>query len=222
MNLPAQLFSNDSLWLANAAFVWLLYLAWLYAPWRKLLGNAGMMNALIGLMFCTPVFWQLNAGIHAGFNFHLIGSTLFLLMFGWPVALITLTLNMTGTWIYSGIDLITLGLNGLLMLAVPMLFSEALLRFCRRYLPKNFFVFVLLNGFACAGLATSLMMAATTLVLLTLSHYTWPEIQYHYLIPAPILIFAEAFVTGAVITGFAVSQPASVMNFSEEEYLTGK
>jgi uncharacterized membrane protein len=222
MNLPAQLFSNDSLWLANAAFAWLLYLAWLYAPWRKLLGNAGMMNALIGLMFCTPVFWQLNAGIHAGFNFHLIGSTLFLLMFGWPVALIALTLIMTGTWIYSGIDLITLGLNGLLMLAVPMLFSEALLRFCRRYLPKNFFIFVLLNGFACAALATSLMMAATTLVLLTLSHYTWPEIQYHYLIPAPILIFAEAFVTGAVITGFTVSQPASVMNFSEEEYLTGK
>ncbi|MFA6971496.1 MAG: energy-coupling factor ABC transporter permease [Gallionella sp.] len=222
MNLPAQLFSNDSLLLANYAFVWLLYLAVRRAPWRKLLDNTHMMNALIGLMFCTPVFWQLSAGIRPGFNFHLIGATLFLLMFGWPIALICLSAVMLGSWIYAGMDLMTLGLNGCLMLAVPMLFSEALLRFCRRYLPKNFFVFVLVNGFACAALATILMIAATSLVLLALSHYTWPEIQYHYLIPAPILVFAEAFATGAVITAFTVSHPEAVMNFSEKEYLTGK
>jgi uncharacterized membrane protein len=222
MNLPAQLFASDSLLLANYLFAWLLYRAARGAPWRKLLGNSSMMNALIGLMFCTPVFWQLNAGIHAGFNFHLIGSTLFLLLFGWHIALIALSVVMLVTWLYSGIDLITLGLNGLLMLAVPMLFSETLLRIARRYLPKNFFIFVLLNGFACAALATMLMMFATTLVLLELTHYTWPQIQYHYLIPAPILIFAEAFATGAVITGFTVSNPEAVMNFSIAEYLTGK
>ena len=222
MNLPAQLFASDSLLLANFVFAFLLYQAVRRVPWRTALKNTSMMNALIGLMFCTPVFWHLSAGIRPGFNFHLIGSTLFLLMFGWPIALITLTLVMLGTWIYAGMDLITLGLNGLLMLAVPMLFSEGLLRFCRRFLPKNFFVFVLVNGFACAALATMMMIAATSLVLLGLTHYTWPEIQYHYLIPAPILVFAEAFATGAVITAFTVSHPEAVMNFSEKEYLTGK
>lgn len=222
MNLPAQLFASDSLLLANYLFAWLLYRAARQAPWRKLRDNASMMNGLIGLMFCTPVFWQLNAGIHAGFNFHLIGSTLFLLMFGWPIALVALSVVMLITWLYSGIDLMTLGLNGLLMLAVPMLFSETLLRISQRYLPKNFFLFVLLNGFACAALATMLMMFAMTLVLLGMTHYTWPQIQYHYLIPAPILIFAEAFTTGAVITAFTVSHPEAVMNFSEAEYLTGK
>lgn len=222
MNLPAQLFANDWLLLANAAFALLLLRAARLAPWRALLNNTGTMNALIGLLFCTPVFWHLNAGIHAGFNFHLIGSTLFLLMFGWPVALIALTIVMLVTWLYSGMELITLGINGLLMLAVPMLFAEGLLRFARRNLPKNFFLFVLLNGFACAALATILMMAATSLVLLGLTHYTWPQIQYHYLIPAPILIFAESFATGAVLTAFTVSQPEAVVNFSVEDYLTGK
>lgn len=222
MNLPAQLFSGDSLLLANYLFAWLLYRAARQAPWRTLLNNAGMTNALVGLLFCTGVFWQLNAGIRPGFNFHLIGSTLFLLMFGWPIALLSLTLIMSGTWLYTGMNLMTLGINGLLMLAVPMLFSEVLLRICQRYLPKNFFLFVLLNGFACAALASILMMAATTLILLGLTHYTWPQIQYHYLIPAPILIFAEAFATGAVITAFTVSQPEAVMNFSVQEYLTGK
>lgn len=222
MNLPAQLFSGDSLLLANYLFAWLLYRAARSAPWRKLLDNTDMINALVGLLFCTGVFWQLNAGIRPGFNFHLIGATLFLLMFGWPIALLSLTLIMFGSWLYTGMDLMTLGINGLLMLAVPMLLSEALLRFCRRYLPKNFFLFVLLNGFACAALSSMLMMAATTLVLLGLTHYTWPQIQYHYLIPAPILIFAEAFATGAVITAFTVAQPEAVMNFSVRDYLTGK
>ena len=222
MNLPAQLFSSDSLLLANYAFAWLLYRAARGAPWQKLLSNTGMMNGMIGLMFCTPVFWHLNAGIHPGFNFHLIGSTLFLLMFGWHIALIALSIVMLITWLYSGLDLITLGLNGLLMLAVPMLPGEILLRFARRYLPKNFFIFVLLNGFFCAALATILMMLVTTLVLLALTHYSWPQLQYHYLIPAPILVFAEAFATGAILTGFTVSHPEAVMNFSETEYLTGK
>lgn len=222
MNLPAQLFASDWLMLSNAVFAYVLYRAIRTAPWRTLISNSGMINALIGLLFCTPLFWHLNAGIHPGFNFHLIGATLFLLMFGWQIGLLALSTVMLGSWLYSGMELVTLGINGLLMLAVPMLFGEAMLRFARCCLPKNFFLFVLLNGFACAALATMLMMLATTLVLLALTHYTWPQIQYHYLIPAPILIFAEAFATGAVITAFTVSQPEAVMNFSVADYLTGK
>lgn len=222
MNLPAQLFASNWLLLANMLFGFVLYRAARIAPWRTLLDNHIMFNALVGLMFCMPVFWYMSAGIHPGFNFHLIGSTLFFLMFGWPIALIMLTVIMLGIWLYTGVELVTLGLNGLLMLALPMLVSEALLRFAQRFLPKNFFIFVLLNGFFCAALATTIMMAAVCLVLIGLTPYTWLQIQYHYLIPAPILIFAEAFATGAVITGFAVSQPEAVMNFSEQDYLIGK
>ena len=222
MNLPASLFASDWLWLGNLIFLVLLARALRFARWRELFANNIRFNALVGLLFGISVLWQLSAGIRPGFNFHLVGATLFLLMFGWPIALITLALVMLGTWIYADMDLITLGINGLLMLAIPMLFSEWLLRVSQRNLPKNLFLFVLLNGFACAGFAMMLMVAATTLVLLALSHYTWPEIQYHYLIPAPILIFAEAFATGAMITAFTVSQPEAVKNFSEKDYLTGK
>jgi len=222
MNLPAQLFTGDVLWLGNLLFFIVLVHALKRVEWRDLFGNQVRTSALIALLLFTPVFWHLNAGIHPGFNFHLIGATLFLLIFGWPVGLLALTLVMLATWLYSGIDLASIGLNGLMMLTVPMLLSEALLRFSQRVLPKNFFVFVLLNGFACAGLATIAMIAATTLLLLGFSHYTWAQIQYHYLIPAPILIFAESFATGAFITAFTVSQPEAVKNFSVDDYLTGK
>lgn len=222
MNLPAQLFSHDSLWLANLLFFLVLVRAVKRAEWRELFSNNIRTHALIVLVMLAPIYWHLNAGIRPGFNFHLIGATLFLLMFGWPVALLALTLVMLVTWLHMGIDLASLGLNGLMMLAIPMLCSETLLRFSQRNLPKNFFIFVLLNGFASAGLATIMMIAATTLVLLGLSHYTWPEIQYHYFIPAPIIIFAEAFATGAFITAFTVAQPEAVKNFSVADYLTDK
>jgi len=222
MNLPAVLFSSDFLWLANILFLVLLVRAVRYANWRELLNNNIRFNALIGLVLGISIFWQLNAGIRPGFNFHLLGATLFVLMFGWSIALVTLTLVMFGTWIYSDMDLVSLGLNGLVMLATPILSSELLLRFSQRYLPKNLFLFVLLNGFVCAGFAIAIMMAVTTLILLVLTNYTWPEIQYHYFIPAPILMFAESFATGAMITGFVVAQPEAVLNFSDKDYLEGK
>ncbi|MGC2167089.1 MAG: energy-coupling factor ABC transporter permease [Gallionella sp.] len=220
MNFPSSLFifGDDWLWLGNLTLFILIMRALQFANWRELFNNNIRCNALIGLMFCTPVFWLLNAGIHPGFNFHLIGATLFTLMFGWPIALIMLSLVMLGIWIFSGIDLVTLGINGLVMLVVPILFSEGLLRFSQRYLKKNPFLFVLFNGFVCAGLAILMMTIATTLLLLALSGYTWTVIQHHYLIPAPGLIFIEAFATGALITGFTVSQPEAVMNFKSIEF----
>jgi len=222
MNLPASLFGFDWLWLGNLLFLVLLIHAMRLAKWRELFGNSIRFNALIGVMFAITIFWLLNAGIRPGFNFHLVGATLFVLLFGWPIALVTLTMVMLGTWLYKGMDMVALGLNGLMMLAIPVLFSEWLLRFSQRHMPKNLFMFVLWNGFFCAACAIALMMAATTLLLLALTHYTWAEIQYHYFIPAPILIFAEAFATGAVITGFTVSQPEAVENFSDADYLDGK
>jgi uncharacterized membrane protein len=181
-----------------------------------------MVNALVGLIFGTFMLWQLNAGIRLGFNFHILGSTLFVLMFGWQIATVSITLIMLATWFRLDVGLASLGLNGLIMIGVPVLFSEWLLHFSRRNLPKNLFLFVLFNGFACAAFSIVLIVLATSLVLLGLSHYTLAEIQYHYFAPSLIIMITEAFATGMVITAFTVSQPNAVMNFSVEEYLTGK
>jgi uncharacterized membrane protein len=222
VNLPAQLFASDWLWLANFVFGLLFYRAVRYAPWRSLLDNGTMVNALVGLLFGAFVFWQFNAGIRPGFNFHILGSTLFMLMFGWQIATVSITLVMLATWLRADVGLVTLGINGLLMVALPVLFSEWLLRFSKRRLPKNLFLFVLWNGFFCSMLAIILNVIATTLLLLLLSRYTWGEIQHHYLVATPIIMITEGFVTGMLITAFTVFEPQAVMNFNDEEYLAGK
>jgi uncharacterized membrane protein len=222
VNLPASLFSTDWLWLFDLLFAAFLWRAARQADWKALLGNQTMTHALTGLLIGAFMFWQFNAGIRPGFNFHILGATLFVLMFGWEIAVVCLTLVMAGTFFRADADWVALGLNGLLMIAVPVLFSEWLLRFSQQNLPKNLFFYVLWNGFICGGVAIVLNVAATTLLLLLLSHYTWEEIKYHYLIAAPIIMLTEAFMTGMLITAFTVFQPEAVKNFSDAEYLDGK
>ena len=96
MNLPASLFGSDWLWLGNLIFLALLARALQFAQWRELFANNIRFNALVGLLFGISVLWQLSAGIRPGFNFHLVGATLFLLMFGWPIALIIFGLFLIG------------------------------------------------------------------------------------------------------------------------------
>jgi uncharacterized membrane protein len=222
VNLPATLFNIEWLWLFDLLFAVFLYQALSKADWRKLLDNKTMTNALVGLVIGAFVFWQFNAGIRPGFNFHILGATLFVLMFGWRIAVATLTLIMLVSFFKAGSDWIALGINGLLMIAIPALFTEWLLRFSQQNLPKNLFFYVLWNGFICAGLSIVLNVAATTLLLLLLTHYTWAEVQHHYLIAAPIIMLTEAFMTGMLITSFTVFQPESVESFSDAEYLDGK
>lgn len=222
MNLPAKLFSSDLLWLTDVLFAYILYRAAVRAPWKEVLDNSIMVNALVGLTVGAFFFWQMNAGIRPGINFHVLGSTLFMLMFGSQVATVAIAVVMLATWLRTDAALITLGLNGLLMISLPVIFSEWLLRFSKRNLPKNLFLFVLWNGFVCGAFSIILNVAATSVLLLLQTHYTWPQIQYHYFIPAPMIALAEAFTTGALITAFTVFQPDAVMNFSDEEYINGK
>ena len=222
MNLPAQLFAGDFLWLANFFFAIFLFRAARYAPWRIVLDNSIMVNALVALVFGAFLLWQMNAGFRPGFNFHILGSTLFMLMFGWHIATISISLVMLATWLRTDASFITLGLNGLLMIVIPVLFSDWLLRFSKRRLPRNLFLFVLWNGFFCGGFSIALNVLTTTVLLLVMSPYTWAEIQHNYLIATPIIMITEAFTTGMLITAFTVFKPEAVLNFSDEEYLAGK
>lgn len=222
MNLPSQLFPNDWLWLGNLIFAFLLSRALWRADWRDLLRNPARINALVALTIGAFIFWQMNAGFRPGLNHHILGTTLFVLMFGWEIAIAAITAVMLATWVRMDMSWLSLGLNGLSMVVLPVLFSEWVLRLSRRHLPKNLFLYVLGNGFLCSALAIMLTVLTGSLLMLALSPYNWQLIKHSYLVAAPIIMLTEAFTTGAMITAFTVFQPEAVLNFSEEEYLVGK
>lgn len=222
MNLPAAIFPSDWLWLSNALFaVWSL-LALQRADWRGFLANATQTNALVALTFGAFLLWQINAGFRPGFNFHILGATLFLLLFGRHIASIALTLVMAGTWLRLEMDFLSFGLNGLVMIVLPVLFSDWMLRVAQKNLPRNLFVYVLLNGFVCGAIAIFLAVACASLLMLALTSHTWPSLVHNYLIATPIIMLTEAFTNGVMITSFVVFLPEAVGSFSDKDYIEGK
>ena len=213
MNIAASLLAPGHDWvgLGNIIFVLLLIVAVLSIRGRDLLDNHSQVNALVGLVFCTAAIWQLGVQIHPGLKFHLIWANLFLLMFGWPVALTSLALVMLGTCLITTRDISTLGINGILMLVIPMFFSEVFLRISQRYLPKNPFVFLLFNGFAGAAVGNFFMYFAT-LVLLALVNFSWPAIHQSDYVSSLAFMYSEAFSTGAILAAFVVTKPEAVKN----------
>ena len=220
--MPAQLFPSDWLWLANLIFGTLLFKSIRRAPWRALLANGTMVNALVALTLGGWVMWKMSAGFKPGFNHHILGATLFLLMFGRHIALVMLSLILAVTWVRADLNFLSLGLNGLTMIVLPVLFSEWMLNKVQQNLAKNFFVYILLNGFLCSALAMMLAVTGATLVMLGLTAYTWPVIAHSYLIAAPIIVVTEAFLTGMLLTAFVLFQPQAVSSFRDEDYLVGK
>ena len=220
--MPAQLFPSDWLWLANLILGIVLIKAIWRAPWRSLLANATMVNALVALTLGGWVMWQMSAGFRPGFNHHILGATLFVLMFGRSIALVMLSLIMVLTWLRADLNFLSLGLNGLTMIVLPVLFSDWMLKKVQQKLSKNFFVYILINGFLCAGLSMMIAVASATVMMLTLTAYTWPVIVRSYLVAAPIIVVTEAFLTGMLLTAFVLFQPAAVGSFRDEDYLAGK
>ena len=217
MNIAAPLLALGHDWvrLGNIIFVLLIIVAVLSIRWRNLLDNDSRVHALVGLLFCTSAIWQLGVQIHPGFKLHLIWANLFQLMFGWPIALTSLALIMLGTSLITAQDISTLGVNGILMLVIPIFFSEVLLRFSQRYLPKNPFVFLLFYGFAGAAIGFFFMYFAT-IVLLALVNFSWPVIHQTDYVSSLAFMYSEAFSTGSILAAFVVTKPEAVKCFFVE------
>ncbi len=222
MSLPAELFPPALLWLSNLIFAVLLARAIWFAPWRLLDSSATRSNAVVGLTMGAFVFWQLSPGVRPGLHHHLLGATLLMLMFGRHIAFCVLSLVLLGSMLYTHADLIALGINGLVLIALPVFFSELALNFSQRRLPKHFMIYVLGNGFLCAILAMLLVVLATALLLAIFGSYNWSILFNNYLAFTPVICFAEGFTTGMLITAFVAFMPDAVTTFNDEDYLKGK
>lgn len=221
MNLTYQLFPG---WLHVAAtvlFILLLAKAVHGAPWRQF-RNRELLHVFLGSCVFLLLIWSLKAGIKPGFTFHLLGATLFTLMYGWEIALIAIALVLSGSALSGFIEWQAYAVNALVMGAIPVLFSYAVLRLAVWYLPHHFFVYVLVNAFFCAGLAMALTVLTASLLLVTLGPYSFEVVRRDYLAFLPFMIFGEGFMTGMLITGMALMKPEWLRTFDDRRYLAGK
>ncbi|MGM0595056.1 MAG: energy-coupling factor ABC transporter permease [Pseudomonadota bacterium] len=221
MNFPASLFPEMFYW--GAHLLYLLVMAWaLYtAPWH-MLRDSENLHVLLGAAVALMLLWSMKAGIRPGMNFHLLGATLLMLMFGWQFALMVISTVLVGQGLYGNIEWFSFSVNALMMGVGPVLFSFAVYRLSQYYLPKHFFIYTLFNGFFCAALTMALVVATTCLLLYCCGGYSWDDIYYRYLPFAPLMIFAEAFFTGMLATSMVLFRPEWIGSFDDRRYLHGK
>ena len=215
------LLSSLAVWSSVLLYAWILFLAWRLAPWRKL-QEAEQLHVFLGSTLILILLWQLRVEVQPGLSFHLLGLTVVTLMLGWSLtvlaaglALAVVEFHTTGHWE-------SFALNALLGGVIPITLTQMLLILIRWYLPKHFFVFILVNGFLTGGFVGILTgyLAAGLLVAGRVS--TFAELDQTFFPFFPLMFLPEATLNGWILVILVVFRPQWVYSFSDEQYLKGK
>ena len=202
-------------WLA-----WLPTLAWALArqPWRAL-ASGERLHVYLGATVVVLTLWMIRAGVDAGLNLHLLAVTSLTLMFGGPMAVVSVSAVLLLTTLNGAAGWTALGLNFLVMGAGPILLTQVLLRLAQRFLPLNFFVYIFVNAFLCGGLSVLLAGAASAALLNAFGPYDAAHLLDHYLGFYALMFFPEAVFNGMVMTLIVAYRPGWCRSFTDRLYL---
>jgi uncharacterized membrane protein len=206
-------------WLGLAVLAW----RWLMSgDWRQLMEPA-RLNLFLGATVAVLALWQIRTGIKPGLALHLYGMAALTLMFGFWRASFAGVLILLANAAFGRGSWNALGIDALLVAALPAAVSWGVFRLLDRRLPNHFFVYVLGNGFFGAALSVAAIGLATTALMAIAGAYPLDYLLKHYTPYAALLIsWAEAFSTGMVITVMAVYRPAWLETFDDVKYLQNK
>ena len=205
-------------WLGLAVLAW----RWLMSgDWRRL-AEPQRLNLFLGATVAVLALWQIRTGIKPGLPFHLYGMAALTLMFGFWRATFSGTLILLANAAFGRGSWPALGVDTLLMAALPAAVSWGFFRLLDRRLPNHFFVYVLGNGFFGAALSVVAIGLATTAVMVLAGAYPLDYLLASYTPYALLISWGEAFSTGMVITVMAVYRPAWLESFDDIKYIQNK
>ncbi len=222
LHIPSGLLPGSLLWAGNLLFLLCLLVAIRLAPWKALFEKQENQHVFLGAVVILLSIWGIKAGISPGLGFHHLGATLFTLMFGWPLAIIGLTITMLASLLLQASDWSSLGVNSLLSIVIPIFVSHLILKFSQKRLPDNFFIYIFICAFFGAGIAIAVSRLSAIALLSVINAYPDVQLIEESLQYLPLIMFPEAFVTGMLITIFVVYHPDWVSTFDDDRYIKGK
>lgn len=208
-----------------AGWVGLALVAWrwlLSGDWRRLVEPA-RLNLFLGATVAVLGLWQIRTGVKPGLDFHLFGMAGLTLMFGFWRATFAGALILLANAAFGHNSLAALGVDVLLLAALPAWVSWNLMRILERRLPNHFFVYVLGNGFFGAALSVAAIGLGVTTVMAVSGAYPLAYLRDYYTPYLTLLIaWGEAFLTGMAVTLMAVYRPAWLESFDDARYIRNK
>ncbi len=221
VELSGTLFSSTFLVWAGILYLLALASALRMAPWRRL-ADSEQLHVFLGSCVVLILLWHVRAQVDPAWSFHLLGVTVVTLMFGWSLALLAssialaaVTLNLGHDWSGFVVNAITLGL-------LPITLTQVILVLVRSLLPKNFFIYVLVNGFLTAGFVALVSGYLATGLLVMSGAFSMLELEETFIPFFPLMFLPEAILNGWIITILVLYRPHWVSSFSDRLYLHGK
>lgn len=185
-----------------------------FRPWSVLRTEA-LRNAWLAAVVLLAAALGAQARLPGDFPVVLSGACLLVLMFGWPLGVLTgVAVAVAGAWLGgTGLDraLALAAWSG----AVPATLALAIGLAMRRWLPRNVFVYIL--GRAFGGTAAATMLAAAL-------HVAWWQVasgsgESPLLTAGWLIAWGEAFLTGALASIFVAFRPQWMLTWSDARYL---
>ncbi|MCP3866677.1 MAG: molecular chaperone DnaJ [Gammaproteobacteria bacterium] len=221
MALLGEQFSETFHWWATLLYGVTMLYALRLAYWPRL-KNAEQTHVFFGACVVLLLLWQVEAPVNTGLSFHLLGVTTITLMFGWSFAVIGSTIALVGVTLNAGQSWQGFALNAIVMGVLPATLSQFILVLVRSLLPKNFFIFVLVNGFLTAGFVAVVSGYLAVGLLMWNGSFSMLELEQNVISFFPLMFLPEAMLNGWLITIMVLYRPEWVSSFSDELYLKGK
>lgn len=221
MNLPDGLL--PFLWEAIGFLLLLPILVGLITrmPWQGLREHPWYGGVFVLFLAGVTYLWVMQAGleVNPGLNLHLLGATVLVLAFGWPLALLGLLTVLAVLTAAGQAGWEVFALNALLMAVLPVAVAGGFHMLVYHKVPNHPFVYIFLNAFVGAGITIAAVVLSSAMVLNMAGVYTWAELIREYVRYLPLVIFPEAFITGGVMAILVVYKPHWVVTFDDEVYL---
>jgi uncharacterized membrane protein len=217
--IAAQLLSSNS-----QVVGWLIYLPLLCwavwrVPWIELCADLRRQHLLCGTALGVFLLWLVRRDFESGLSYHFIGMTAVTLLLDWPLAMLVGLLAQLGLLALGKQDLAALGVNGVLLVAIPVWVTEACALWVERKQPRNLFVYIFFSGFFAAALAALLCIVAAFGVLWLDGLFPMPPWLEDFIGYLWLVIFPEAFINGMLVAALVVFYPDWLETFNRSRYL---
>ncbi len=217
--IAAQLLAPSTLWLGAGVYVGaLLWAAW-RAPWLEVLSDSRRQHLLFGTVLGLFLLWLVRRDFDSGVSFHFLGMTVVTLLLDWPLALLGGLLAQLGLIAIGRQDLLALGVNGLLLVLLPVLITEGCALLVERAQPRNLFVYIFCCGFFPAALAALCCLLAGLGLLALDGRFAMPPWLDDFIGYLWLVTFPEAFINGTLVTALVVFCPDWLETFNRTRYL---
>lgn len=217
--IAANLLAPSTLCLAAGLYAGALFWAIWRAPWLEVLSDSRRQHLLFGTVLGVFLLWLVRRDFDSGVSFHFIGMTVVTLLLDWPLAVVGGLLAQLGLIAIGRQDLLALGVNGVLLVLLPVLITEACALLVERAQPRNLFVYIFFCGFFPAALSALFCLLAGLGLLALDGRFAMPPWLDDFIGYLWLVTFPEAFINGTLVTALVVFCPDWLETFNRTRYL---